>query len=131
MDRGARQAKVQDLQRAGHDGVSTHSLSWKISSISDRSDQFSLSVVLNSLRPHESQHGRPPCPSPTPGVHPDSRPLSQRCHPAISSSVVPFSSYFQSFPASGSFQMSWLFTLGGQSIGASASTSVLLMNIQD
>ena len=71
--------------------------------------QFSRSVVSDSLRPHESQHARPPCPSPTPGVHSDSRPLSQRCHPAISSSVVPFSSCPQSLPASESFPMSQLF----------------------
>ena len=70
--------------------------------------QFSCSVVSDSLRPHESQHARPPCPSPTPGVYSDSRPLSRGCHPAISSSVVPFSSYPQSLPASGSFPMSQL-----------------------
>ena len=93
--------------------------------------QFSHSVVVNSLRPHESQHARPPCPSPTPGVHSDSRPSSQWCHPAISSSVVPSSSCLQSFPASGSFQMSQFFTSGDQSIRVSASTSVLPMNIQD
>ena len=93
--------------------------------------QFSRSVVSNSLRPHESQHGRPPCPSPTPGVHSDSCPLSQWCYPTISSSVVPFSSHLQSFLASGSFQMTQLFTSGGQSIGVSASTSVLPMNTQD
>ena len=92
---------------------------------------FSHSVTSDSLQPHESQHARPPCPSPTPGVHPNSCPLSQWCHPAISSSVVPFSSCPQSFPASGSFQMSQLFTSGGQSIGVSASTSVLPMNTQD
>ena len=92
--------------------------------------QFS-SIMSNSLRPHESQHARPPCPSPTPRVHSDSRPSSQRCHPAISSSVVPFSSRHQSFPASGSFLMSQFFTSGGQSIGVSASVSVLPMNIQD
>ena len=86
--------------------------------------QFSRSVVSDSLRPHELQHTRPPCPSPTRGVHPNSCPLSQWCHPAISSSVVPFSSCPQSFPASGSFQMSQLFASGGQSIGVSASTSV-------
>ena len=74
---------------------------------------------------------RPPCPSPTPGVYPNSCPLSQRCHPTISSSVVPFSSQLQSFPASGSFQMSQLFTSGGQGMGASSSASVLPMNIQD
>ena len=93
--------------------------------------QFSRSVVSNSLRPHESQHARPPCPSPSPRVHPDSRPSSPWCHPAISSSVVPFSSCLQSFPASGSFPVSQLFTSGGQSIGVSASTSVLPMDIQD
>ena len=93
--------------------------------------QFSRSVVSDSLRPHESQHARPPCPSPTPGVHSDSCPLSRWCHPAISSSVVPFSSCLQSLPASGSFHMSQLFASGGQSIGISASASVLPMNTQD
>ena len=93
--------------------------------------QFSRWVVSDSLRPHELQHARPPCPSPTPGVHPDPRPLSQWCHPTVSSSVVPLSSCPQSFPASGSFQMSQLFAWGGQSIGVSASASVLPMNIQD
>ena len=93
--------------------------------------QFSRSVVSDSLRPHEPQHTRPPCPSPTPGIHPNPCPSSQRCYPTISSSVVPFSSCPQSFPASGSFQISQLFTLGGQSIGVSASTSVLPMNTQD
>ena len=78
------------------------------------------SVVSDSLQPHESQHARPPCPSPTPGVHPDSCPSSQWCHPAISSSVVPFSSCLQSLPASESFPMSQLFTWGGQSTGVSA-----------
>ena len=97
----------------------------------DRSDQISRSVVSDSLRPHESQHARPPCPSQTPGVHSDSRPSSQWCHQAISSSVVPFSSCPQSLPASESFLMSQLFTRGGQSTGVSASTSVLLMNTQD
>ena len=92
--------------------------------------QFSRSVVSDSLRPHESQHARPPCPSPTPGVHSDSRPLSRWCHPAISSSVIPFSSCPQSFPASGSFPMSQLFTRGGQSIGVSALASFLPMNTQ-
>ena len=93
--------------------------------------QFSHSVVSDSLWPHESQHARPPCPSPTPGVHSNSRPSSQWCHPAISSSVIPFSSCPQSPPASGSFPMSQLFTWGGQSIGVSASASVLPMNTQD
>ena len=78
-----------------------------------RSDQISCSVVSDSLQPHESQHARPPCPSPTPGVHSDSRTSSQRCHPAISSSVVPFSSCPQSLPASESFPMSQLFAWGG------------------
>ena len=93
--------------------------------------QFSHSVVSDSLRPHELQYARPPCPSPTPGVHPNPCPLSQWCHPAISSSVILFSSCLQSFPASGSFQMSQLFASGGQSIGVSASTSVLPTNTQD
>jgi len=93
--------------------------------------QFSLSVMSNSLRPCEPQHARPPCPTPTPRVHPNSCPLSRWCHPTISSSVVPFSSLLQSFPASGSFQMSQLFTWGGQSTGVSASTSDLPMNTQD
>ena len=101
------------------------------SSFTFSSVQFSRSVVSNSLRPHELQHSRPPCPSPTPGVHPNPCPSSRRCHPTISSSVVPFSSCPQSFPASGSFQMSQLFVSGGQSIGVSASTSVLPMNTQD
>ena len=93
--------------------------------------QLSCSFVSDSLHPHGPQHTRPPCPSPTPGVHPNPCPLSRWCHPTISSSVVPFSSYPQSFPASGSFQMSQLFTSGGQIIGVSASTSVLPMNTQD
>ena len=87
--------------------------------------------MSDSLWPHELQHARPPCPSPTPGVHPNPCPLSQWCHPTISSSVVPFSSCLQSFPSSGSFQMSQLFASGGQSTGASASASLLPMNIQD
>ena len=87
--------------------------------------------MSDSLWPHGRQHTRPSCPSPTPGVRPNPCPLSRWCHPTISSSVIPFSSCPQSFPASGSFQMSQLFTSGGQSIGVSASTSVLLMNIQD
>ena len=85
--------------------------------------QFSHSVVSNSLPPHELQYARPPFPSPTPKVHPKPRPSSQWCHPTISSSVVPFSSYPQSLPASGSFQMNQLFTSGGQRIGVSASIS--------
>ena len=93
--------------------------------------QFSRSVVSNSLRLHGLQHARPSCPSPTPGVHPNSCPLSQWYHPTISSSVDPFFSHFPSFPASGSFPMSQFFASGGQSIGISASASVLPMNIQD
>ena len=93
--------------------------------------QFSHSVVSDSLRPHELQQARPPCPSSTPGVYSNSCPLNRWCHPTISSSVVPFSSCPQSLPASGSFPMSQFFTSGGQSIGVSASASVLPMNTQD
>ena len=99
---------------------------WRTASV-----QFSRWVVSDSLRPHESQHIRPPCPLPTPGVHSNSRPSSQWYHQAISSSVVPFSSCPQSLPASESFPMSQLFASGGQSIGVLASTSVLPMNTQD
>ena len=93
--------------------------------------QFGHSVMSNSLRPHESQHARPPWPSPTPRVHSNSCPSSQWCHPPISSSVVPFSSCYQSLPASGSFPMSQLFTWGGQSTRVSASASFLPKNTQD
>ena len=93
--------------------------------------QLSCSVMSDFLRPHESQHTRPPCPSPTPGDYSDSCPSSRWCHPAVSSSVVPFSSCPQSLPASGSFPMSQPFTWGGQSIGVSASASVLPINTQD
>ena len=96
-----------------------------------QSVQFSQSVVSDSLRPHESQHARPPCPSPIPGVHPNSCPSSRWCHPTISPSVVPFSSCPQSFPALGSFPMNQVFASGRESIGVSASTSVLLMNTQN
>ena len=92
---------------------------------------FSCSVVSDSLRSHGLQYTRPPCPSPTPGAHSNSCPSSQGCHPVISSSVVPFTSYLQSFPASGSFPKSQFFASGGQSIGVSASASVLPMTIQD
>ena len=92
---------------------------------------FCHSIVSDSLRPFELQHARPPCLSPTAGVYPKPCPLSRWCHPTISSSVVSFSSCPQCFPASGSFQMSQLFTSDGQSIGVSASTSVLLMSTQD
>ena len=93
--------------------------------------QFSHSVVSDSSQPHESQQARPRCSSPTPRVHSDSRPWSQWCHPAISSSVVPFSSCPQSLTALESFPMSQLFAWGGQSTGVSASASVLTMNTQD
>ena len=93
--------------------------------------QFSRSVMSYSLQPHGLQHARPPCPSPTSGVYPNSCPLSQWCHPTISSSVVPFSSRLQSFWASRSFPMSQFFTSGSQSTGVSDSTSVLPMNTQD
>ena len=93
--------------------------------------QFICSVVSYSLWPHGLQHARPPCPSPTPGVYSNSCPLSWWCHPTISSSVIPFSSHLQSFPASGPFPMSQFFASGGQSIGVSASVSVLPVNIQD
>ena len=93
--------------------------------------QFSHSVVSDCLQPHGLQHARLPCPSPTPGAYSNSRPLDQWCHPTMSSSVIPFSSRLQSFPASGSFPMSQFFTSGGQSIGVSASALVLPMSIQD
>ena len=93
--------------------------------------QFSLSVMSDSLQPHALQHARLPCPSPTPRAYSNSCPSSLRCHPTVSSSVVPFSSCLQSFPTSGSFPMSQLFASGGQGIGASASASVLPMTIQD
>ena len=93
--------------------------------------QFRRLVMSNCLQPHRPKHARPPCPSPTPGVHSNLCPLSRWCHPTISSSGVPFSSHLQSFPASGSLQMSQFFTEDGQSIGVSASTSVLPMNTQD
>ena len=102
-----------------------------IMAIFDDYIQFSLSVVSDALQLHGLQHARPPCPSPTPRACSNSCPLSWWCHPAISSSVIPFSSCLQSFPALGSFQMSQLFASGGQSIGVSVSTSVLPMNIQD
>ena len=107
----------------------TASCTMSQTSIHSSSVQFSCSVVSDSAM-HEPQHARPPRSSPTPGVYPNSCPLSQWCHPAISSSVVPFSSCLQSFPALGSFPISQFFSSGGQSIRASASASVLLMNIQ-
>ena len=103
-----------------------HPETYKFSSV-----QFSRSIMSNSFRLHWLQHARPPCPSPTPGVYSNSGPLSRWCHSTTSSSVFPFSSCLHSFPASGSFQMSQFFGSGGQSIGVSASTWVLPMNIQD
>ena len=104
-------------------GTFIHKNEWTI--------QFSRSVESDSLRPHESQHARPPCPSPTPGVYSNPCPSSWWCHPIFSSSVIPFPSCPQSLPASGSFPMSQLFTWGGQSTGVSALASVLPMNTQD
>ena len=104
-----------------------HKQYWKV----NQSVQFSHSVVSDSLQPRGLQHARPPCPSPTFRVHPNSCPLSRCCHPTILSSVILFSSLLQSFPESGSFQMSRFFASGGQSVGLSASASVLPMNIQD
>ena len=105
---------------------------WLHSLVLNPLNQFS-SVVQScaTLRPHGLQHARPPCPSPAPRVYSNSCPLSQCCHPTISSAVVPFSSHLRFFPASGSFLMSQFFASGGQSIGVSASASVLPMNIQD
>ena len=111
--------------RLVHFNVKVSFLSHQFSSV-----QFSRSVVSDSLWPHESQHARTPCLSPTPRVYPNSCPSSWWCHPAISSTIVSFSSCPPSLPASGSFPMSQLFTSGGQSIGVSASTSVLPMNTQ-
>ena len=99
--------------------------------LSHSSVQFSHSVVSDSLWSHGQQHTRLPCPSPTPGTYSNSWPLSRWCHPTILSSVIPFASRLQSFPASGSFPMSQFFASGGQNIGVSASASVLPMNIQD
>ena len=107
--------------------ITNFSSPWQLFS----SVQFSCLVVSNSLRPHELQHTRPPCPSPTLGVHSNSCPSSRWCHPAISSSVVPFSSRPQSLPASGSFPMSQLFAWGGPSVGVSASASVLPMQVHN
>ena len=112
-------------------GASASSLFLPIFLNSVSSVQFSCSVVSDSLRPHESQHARPPCPSPTPKVHSNSCPSSRWCHPAISSSVVPFSSCPQSLPASDSSPMSQFFAWGGQSTGVSALASVLPKNTQD
>ena len=110
--------------------LSTLTFNW-YTSLQFSSVHFSRSVVCNSLPPHEPQHARLPCPSPTPRGYPNSCPLSRWCHLTISSSVIPFSSCLQSFPTSGFFQMSQLFASGGQNIGVLASTSVLPMNTQD
>ena len=127
MDRGARWATVYRATKSQtwltHN---THTYIVQFSSV-----QFNCSVVSYYLWPHGLQHARPPCPSPTARVYSNSSPLSRWCHPTISSSVVPFFSCLQSFPASGSVQMSQLFASGGRSIGVSASTSVLPVNIQD
>ena len=104
---------------------------WKKKKVFSSVSQFSCSVVSDSLRSHESQHSRPPCPSPSPGVHSSSCPLGRWCHPAISSSVIPFSSCPQSLPASKPFPMSQLFAWGSQSTGVSALASFLPKNIQD
>ena len=120
-----------DVKQSSHDSVHQEELvfsSWIRYAVSV--GQFSRSVMSNSLRPHGLQHARPPCPSPTPRVYPNLCPLSRWCHPTISSYVVPFCSHLQSFPASGSFQMSQLFASGGHSIRVSASPSVLPMNTQ-
>ena len=118
---------LHTLLQAGH--------SSKVFTVSGRCapwvSQFCLSVMSGSLLPHGLQHARLPCPPPTPRACSNSCPSSHWCHPTISSSVFPFSSCLQSFPASGSFPVSQFFTSGGQSIGASASASVLPMNIQD
>ena len=132
MDRRAWWAPVHGVTRVGHDLATKSPLNIYIYIVS--SVRFSsVAQSCQNLRPHGLQHTRPPCASPTPGVYSNSCPLSQWCHPTISSSVIPFSSRLQSFPASGSFQMSQFFASGGPSIGvsASASTWVLPMNIQD
>ena len=137
MAQGSKNKCYQKLKQKLHPWESqacqriySHASNWH-SNCGGSSVQFSCSVVSDSLWPHESQHARPPCPSPTPGVRSNSCPSSRWCHPAISSSVVPFSSCPQSLPASGTFPMSQLFAWGGQSIGVSASASVLPMNTQD
>ena len=125
------------IQRVGHDWATE--LNWRARYVNeepalinwDTTVQYSCSVMSETLRPHGMQHARHPCPSSTPKAYAISCPLSRWCHPTISSSVIPFSSHLQSFPASGSFQMSQFLTSGGQSTGVSPSASVLPMNIQD
>ena len=121
---GIKPASLKSPALAG--GFFTTSATWKANSV-----KFSCSVLSDSLWPHELQHARPPCPSPTPIVHPNSCPSSRWCLPAVSSSFIPFSSCPQSLPASGSFPMSQVFIWGGQSIGVSALASVLPVNTQD
>ena len=118
-------------KRNEHDSWYIVEKSWKCYAKTKSSVQFSHSVVSDSLRPHETQHTRPPCPSPTPRVHSNSCPLNRWCHPAISSSVIPFSSCPQTLTAWGSFPLSQHFSWGGQSIGVSASASVPPKNTQD
>ena len=132
IDRGAQQATVHSVAQSWTwlKWLSTHAVNKCLYLVQFSLVQFSRSVVSDSLWPHELQHTRPPCPSPTPGAYPNSCPLSRWCHPTISSSVR-FSSCPQSFPASGSLLMSQLFTSGGKSIGISASTPDLPMNTQD
>ena len=120
-----------DSQRVRQDWATEHTNTLLSDITNYFSVQFSHSVMFDFLWTHEPQHTRPPCPSPTPGVYSNSCPSSQWCHPAISSSVLPFSSFPQSLPASGSFPLSQLFAWGGQSIGVSASASVLPMNSQE
>ena len=116
---------------SGRDQTLVSYIAGRFSTVWATSVQFSCSVVSDPLQPHEPQHARLPCPSPTLKVYPNSYSLSWCCHPTISSSIIPFSSRPQSFPASVSFPVSQLFTSGDQSIGVSASTSVLPMNIED
>ena len=126
--KNCQRSKCAFLHRRYRDG---HKVQEKIVRIISSSVQFSHSVMSESLRPHELQHARPPCPSPTPRVYSNSCPSSRWCHPTISSSVVPFSFCPQSLPASGSFPMSQILSWGGQSTGVSASASVLPMDTQD
>ena len=121
--------KVVAIMKLGNSGSTLRI--WHFTVRKNISVQFSCSVVSDSLWSHDLQHAGPPCPSPTPGVHPNSCPLSRWCHPAISSSVIPFSSCPQSLLAPGSFPMSQLFAWGGQSIGVSALASFLPENTQD
>ena len=120
------QGRDKNLSRIKHQLIQICKLCLWFNSV-----QFSHSDMSDSFQPHKLQHTRPPCPLPTPRVHQNPCPSSRWCHPTISSSVIPFSFCLQSVSASGSFQMSQLFASGGQSIGVSASTSVLLMNTQD